>query len=144
MNDDNSQVTGRTIARSAIKTVSPKLSRIRQDIFDVLLEHGPQTANEIVGKLPPTGLSNNNVRSRLTELVKLGRAAIAGAVKDPISGYSARQYRAVEPGEIPARVQLLRRASRAQLENEIARLRAENEALKARLPSMGRCKDDPR
>jgi len=68
-------------------------------------------------------------------MVQLGQAAINGEVEDPFSGRRARQYRAVEPGEVPApaSVQLPRRASRAQLESEVARLRAENKALKSKL-----------
>jgi predicted ArsR family transcriptional regulator len=115
--------------------VEAKLPRIRQDILEVLKQHGPQTANEVVGRLPPTDLSHNNVRSRLAEMVRLGQAAINRVVEDPVSGRRARQYRAVEPGEIPppASVQLRRRASRAQLEKEIARLQAENKALQSNL-----------
>ena len=138
MNSSHLSESGRTLARSSIKAVEPKLSRHRKDILEVLQQHGPQTANEVVGKLPPTDLSNNNARSRLTEMVRMGQAAINGIVEDPISGRQARQYRAVEPGEIPppASVQLHRpRTNRAQLEKEIARLRAENEALKLKLGS---------
>lgn len=136
MNPNNTPPTGRTIARFAYEAVAPKLSRLRQEVFDVLRQYGPQTANEVVNKLPPSGLSNNNVRSRLAELVGLGFVVINRVVKDPISGHLARQYRALEPGErlpAPADVAQRRRAIRAQLEAENAQLREENAALKAKL-----------
>ena len=139
MNHNLSQPTGRTIARSAYHAVVPKLSRLRQEVFDVLQQYGPQTANEVVNKLPPSGLSNNNVRSRLAELVGLGLVAINRVVSDPISGHRARQYRAVEPGEQPpasAEVARPRRKSRGQLLAENARLAAENEALKSKLDAV--------
>ena len=140
MSSNNPSESGRRLARQSIKAVAPKLSRTRRDIRKVLQQHGPQTANEVVGKLPPTNLSNNNLRSRLTETVESGNAAINAEVKDPVSGHWVRQYRAVEPGEIPvpASTQLRpRRAHRAQLESEVARLTAENEALTLKLSAKG-------
>ena len=131
---------GTTIAQFALRAHSPKLSRNRQEVFDVLRRYGPQTANEVVGKLPPSDLSNCNVRSRLTELVRLRRVVINRVVKDPVSGYRARQYRVARPNEVPPPVaeQLrLRRPSRAHLEAEIARLKTENTALKLKLSGAG-------
>jgi len=104
--------------------------------LEVLRKYGPQTANEVVGKLPPSDLSNNNVRSRLKELRDLGLVVVNSEVNDPVSGRQARQYRAIEPGETPPpSPNALRpgRISRAQWEAEVERLRAEIVALKRRL-----------
>jgi hypothetical protein len=135
MNTDNPSTPAHTIARRAYKAVLPKLSGSRRMIVDALGKYGPLTANQVVAQLPPSDLSNNNVRSRLTELVRMGVATINGVVKDPVSGHEARQYRLMEPGETPSTTpdELSRRSSRAQLEGEVTRLKTENEALKSAL-----------
>jgi hypothetical protein len=134
--------TGHSIARSAKRAIGPKLSGLWEQVFRVLRQYGPQTANQVVNRLPPTNLSNNNVRSRLKELVGFGRVVITGVVKDPVSGYRARQYRVLGPGEMPPPPESRpRRASRAQLEAKITRLEVENEALKSKLSNTGRNSD---
>ena len=138
MNPDNTSANGREISRASYAAITPRLTGKRRKVLEALRLHGPLTANEVAGVLPPTGLSHTNVRSRLRELVDLGQAIITRLVEDPVSGHRVRQYRAVELGEIPPSpsVELRpRRASRAKLEAEIARLAAENEALKSKLSS---------
>lgn len=132
VNDMNAQnLPARTISRHAFQAVTPKLSGSRKMIVQVLARYGAMTANQVVAKLPPSGLSNFNVRSRLAELVKMGVATVNGVVKDPVSGHMARQYRLLEPGEDPPVTETSgHRASRKQLEAELLRLREEVEALR--------------
>jgi predicted ArsR family transcriptional regulator len=131
----NQNLPARTISRHAYNAFRPKLSGSRRLIVEALGKYGPLTANQVVAQLPPSDLSNNNVRSRLTELVRMGAATVNAVVRDPVSGHMARHYRLLLPGETPSTTpdELIRRSCRAQREVKITRLRTENEALESSL-----------
>jgi predicted ArsR family transcriptional regulator len=99
----------------------------REKILLILATIQPATANMISEERGRSRLTNDNVRSRIGELLKRGQIVINHVGLDPVSGCPGRFYRLRRDGEppelFPERMTLAEAKARIEeLEAEVTRL----------------------
>lgn len=74
---------------AAYRSESPKLSKRAEAVLEWITEHGPHTDREVMQGMGFPDM--NNVRPRITELVKLGKLMEVGDVVCPLTRKSVRR-----------------------------------------------------
>lgn len=74
---------------SAYRAEQPRLSKRAEEILAWITEHGPHTDREVMEGMGFPDM--NNVRPRITELVKMGKLMEVGDVVCPLTKKSVRR-----------------------------------------------------
>lgn len=96
-------IVGSETSEEAAENIAPRLSRLRQRVYDTLRSFGPLTDEDLCNV---TGLSASTVRPRRGELVDEAFVVDSGERRKVASGNRATLWRVTTPDE---REQILRR-----------------------------------